>query len=318
MVTEIKAMNENLHKAKNAKNDEFYTQLPDIERELVHYREHFKNKVVYCNCDDPTWSNFFKYFSLNFKKLGLKRLITTCYSGKNDNSMPAYRLVYNGEQEGNEPDLSQMDVQFLEGDGDFRSPECVELLKQADIVVTNPPFSLFREYIDLLIRYGKKFLIIGNDNAITYKNIFKHIKENQIWLGHGKVKEFRKPDRSVQKFGNVGWYTNLDTLKRHEDIIFTKTYKGHEQDYPNFDSFAAINVNRVRNIPSDYDGVMGVPINFLDKYNPSQFDILGAEEFCDVEVAPGILQKPTHKLEGCSKLVYKRIWIRRKHNEDSA
>ena len=267
-------MNENLNKARDAKNDEFYTQLSDIERELVHYREHFKDKVVYCNCDDPTRSNFFRYFSLNFEKLGLKRLITTCYSGKNGNSVPAYCLIYNGEQDGNEPDLSRMDVHFLEGDGDFRSPECVELLKQADIVVTNPPFSLFREYIDQLVRYKKRFLIIGNDNAITYRDVFKLIKENRVWLGYDKVKEFHRPDGSTQKFGNVGWFTNLETRKRHERFIFIREYAGNEQDYPKYDNYDAIEVSKVKDIPVDYDSVMGVPISFLDKYNPNQFRIL--------------------------------------------
>ena len=170
--------NVSLHRASRAKNDEFYTRNEDIERELVHYWEHFRDKVVYCNCDDPTESNFFRYFSLRFKKLGLKRLITTSYSGGNENSRLAYCLIYDGEQDGNEPDLQKMDVQFLEGDGDFRSPECVELLKQADVVCTNPPFSLFREYVDQLVRYEKQFLIVGNDNAITYKDVFKLIKEN--------------------------------------------------------------------------------------------------------------------------------------------
>lgn len=267
-------MNENLIRAKNVKNDEFYTQLPDIERELKHYWEHFKGKTVYCNCDDPAWSNFFCYFSLNFKKLGLKRLITTCYSGKNGNSMPAYRLTYNGEQSGNEPDLTQMDVQFLEGDGDFRSPECVELLKQADIVVTNPPFSLFREFVDQLVRYKKQFLIIGNDNAITYKDTFNWIKDNKVWRGYDKVKEFRRPDGSIQKFGNIGWYTNLETQRRHEIFVFIAKYNGNEQNYPKYDNYDAIEIEKTKNIPPDYNGVMGVPISFLDKYNPDQFSIL--------------------------------------------
>ena len=309
-------MNTNLNRAKDAKNDEFYTQLPDIERELKHYREHFKGKVVYCNCDDPTWSNFFKYFSLNFKKLGLKRLITTCYSGKNENSMPACQLVYDGEQEGNEPDLSRMNIQFLEGDGDFRSPECVELLKEADIVVTNPPFSLFREYVDQLVRYKKQFLIIGNDNAITYKDTFNWIKENKIWRGYGKVKEFSRPDGLIQKFGNIGWYTNLDIAKRHEEFVFTREYIGNEQSYPKYDGYDAINIDKVKDIPSGYNGIMGVPINFLDRHNPTQFTILGAEEFQDIEVEPRVFQKPTHKLEGSSRLVYKRIWVKRNCNED--
>jgi len=283
--------NENLHKAKAAKMDEFYTQLSDIERELKHYREHFKGKVVYCNCDDPMTSHFFQYFSLNFKELELKKLITTCYSGINGNSGSSFCLMYNGEQDGNNmPDFSYIDIQGLEGDGDFRSPECVELLKQADIVVTNPPFSLFREFVDQLVRYEKQFLIIGNTNAITYKDVFSLIKEDKLWLGvnDGGTMEFAVPDyypnprsgyrttengvRVVKIFAR--WFTNLDTQKRHEELILYRTYKDNEQDYPKYDNYNAIEVSKIKDIPMDYTGVMGVPISFLDKYNPNQFAIV--------------------------------------------
>ena len=290
-----KSLNANLHRASRAKNDEFYTRLEDIEEELVHYWEHFKGKVVYCNCDDPTESNFFHYFSFKFKELGLKRLIATSYSGGNGNSKIAYCLIYDGEQDGNEPDLQKMGVQFLEGDGDFRSPECVELLKQADIVCTNPPFSLFREYVDQLIRYKKQFLIIGNDNAVTYKGVFRLIKENQIWLGRSKVKEFVKPDGSTQKFGNVGWFTNLEAQKGHRKFIFIREYEGNEQAYPKYDDYDAIEVSRTKDIPVDYNGVMGVPISFLGKYDPSQFEILAC------------MSLSLH-----NRTTYKRLLIRRK------
>jgi len=303
-------MNKNLNKAKSVKVDEFYTQLPDIERELKHYWEHFRGKVVYCNCDDPSWSKFFLYFSLNFKKLGLRRLITTHYSGGDGNSLPAFRLIYNGEQVGNEPDLRKLDVRFLEGDGDFRSPECVELLKQADIVVTNPPFSLFREFVDQLVRYKKQFLIIGNDNAITYKGLFKLIKDNKIWLGYGKVKEFARPDRSTQKFGNIGWYTNLEAKKRHEELVLYRTYVGNEQDYPKYDNYDAIEVSRVKDIPMDYVGVMGVPINFLDKHNPDQFELIGCNR--DVDQDPnGVFGKGSLLNQ---KETFKRLFIQRRDN----
>ncbi|QEK00252.1 restriction endonuclease subunit M [Treponema phagedenis] len=292
-----KSLNENLHKAKDAKQDEFYTQLSDIENELKHYREHFKNKTVLCNCDDPRISNFFHYFSYNFEKLGLKRLITTCYKNQErdlfstQSSEKAIYLEYTGEKNGgNVPTVEQIGVKHLQGDGDFRSSECIELLKQANIVVTNPPFSLFREYVAQLIEYDKKFLIIGNQNAITYKEIFPLIAQNKIWLGYKsgdmsfKVPNYFKPretryweDETGQKWrsmGNVCWYTNLDHNKRHEQLILYKKYYGNESDYPKYDNYDAINVDKVAEIPDDYDGVMGVPITFLDKYNPEQFEIV--------------------------------------------
>ena len=261
--------NSNLHTARTEKNDEFYTRFSDIENELHHYKEHFRGKVVYCNCDDPKVSNFFKYFSFNFEKLGLKKLITSCY---NENGRGRY-LVYDGNKNGNLfPDVDEIGICEFEGDGDFRSVESIELLKQADIVVTNPPFSLFREYIAQLIEYDKKFLVIGSMNAITYKEIFPLIKDNKLWLGYNVCKEFIMPDGCMKKFGNVNWYTNLGHNRRNEEIVLYRTY--NEKDYPKYDNYNAIEVCKTKDIPFDYDGVMGVPISFLGKYNPNQFEIV--------------------------------------------
>jgi len=287
-----KPKNRNLNAALKAKNDEFYTQLADIERELKHYKKHFMGKVVYCNCDDPRVSNFFHYFSYNFEKLGLKKLIATCYKSQNidlfsqNDSEQSIILEYNGDKNNNNiPDPNEIGIKKLKGDGDFRSKECIEILKQADIVVTNPPFSLFREYVSQLIEYDKKFLIIGSQNAISYKEVFKLIQENKIWLGYNAVKKFRMPENYEHNsikiengikyavFGNICWFTNLDIAKRHEDLILYKNYSIDE--YPNYDNYNAIEVSKVTDIPLDYDGAMGVPITFLDKYNPKQFQILG-------------------------------------------
>ena len=291
------AGNKNLQAANKAKKDEFYTQLCDIENELRHYREHFRGKTVLCNCDDPRVSNFFHYFAYNFEQLGLKRLITTCYKNqdpdlfsRNDREQAIW-LEYLGDRNGNRvPDAEEIGIRPLKGDGDFRSPECVELLKQADIVVTNPPFSLFREYVAQLVKYEKKFLIIGNQNAITYKDCFRMIKENKMWLGasiHSGDREFGVPadyplraagcriDEKGNKFirvKGVRWFTNLDYKERHDDITFYKKYTPEE--YPKYDNYDAINVNKTLEIPDDYDGIMGVPITFLDKYNPEQFEIV--------------------------------------------
>ncbi|MBP7552486.1 MAG: adenine-specific methyltransferase EcoRI family protein [Spirochaetes bacterium] len=292
-----KKLNENLSKAKSDKKDEFYTQLPDIERELKHYKEHFKDNVVYCNCDDPRVSNFFHYFSYNFEKLGLRKLITTCYKNQEmdlfsqNNSEQAIYLEYDGDKNKNNlPDTEEIGIKRLKGDGDFRSDECIELLKQADIVVTNPPFSLFREYVAQLVEYDKKFLIIGNVNSITYKEIFKLIKDNKLWLGasiHSGDREFGVPidyplnaagfrvDENGKKFirvKGVRWITNLEYEERHEDLILYKKYTPEE--YPKYDNYDAINVNVTKDIPMDYKGAMGVPITFLDKYNPEQFEII--------------------------------------------
>ena len=287
--------NKNLNQAKSAKKDEFYTQLADIENELRHYKEHFKGKTVLCNCDDPRVSNFFHYFSYNFEQLGLKKLITTCYKNQErdlfsqNNSERAIWLEYYGDKNNNRvPDPDEIGIHYFKGDGDFRSEECIELLKQADIVVTNPPFSLFREYVAQLMKYKKQFVILGNQNAITYKEIFPYIRENKMWLGSTlSFAKFRVPnyyqpketrfwiDETGQKWrsmGNICWFTNLDIAKRHEEIILYKTY--NEEEYPNYDNYNAINVNKVAEIPMNYNGVMGVPITFLDKYNPEQFEII--------------------------------------------
>jgi len=287
-----------LTSAKKSKNDEFYTQLSDIERELKHYKKHFKDKVVFCNCDDPRVSNFFHFFSYNFEKLGLKKLITTCYQNQSmdlfsqNDSESAIYLEYDGDKNGNNvPDSEEIGIKNLKGDGDFRSRESIELLKQADIVVTNPPFSLFREYVSQLIDYDKKFLIIGNINAISYKEIFKIIKENKSWLGvnmgrgisgfivpkhyelYGTEARIDDNGNRIVATNNCLWLTNLDTTKRHEDIILYKKYSPEE--YPNYDNYDAINVNKTKDIPMDYKGTMGVPITFLDKFNPDQFEIIG-------------------------------------------
>lgn len=291
--------NENLHKAKVAKNDEFYTRLQDIENELRHYRNHFKGKVVYCNCDDARESNFFKYFSLSFEFLGLKKLIATGYkeNGK------GVALVYEGDKNGNRNvDDEEINVTELNGNGDFRSEECIEFLKEADIVVTNPPFSLFREYVAQLMQYGKKFLIIGNMNAITYKEIFPYIKNNELWAGYGfnisyvyktpykneleANAKFVKskgcnPEDGYVKVPAVAWYTNLEHNKRNEELILYKHYNPTE--YPKYDNYDAIEVSKVAEIPMDYEGVMGVPISFLDKYCPNQFRILGC---ADANIVP--------------------------------
>ena len=290
--------NLNLRKASTAKKDEFYTQLSDIEKELKHYKNHFKDKVVLCNCDDPRVSNFFHFFSYNFEKFGLKKLIATCYKSQDsdlfsqNNSERAIYLEYTGDKNGNNvPDAEEIGIKHLQGDGDFRSKECIELLKQADIVVTNPPFSLFREYVAQLVEHKKKFVIIGNLNALTYRDIFKLIKEDKLWFGHSihsGDREFRVPQdyplnaagSRVDEDGNkyirvkgVRWFTNLDYTERHEDLLLYKTY--NPEEYPTYDNYEAINVNVTKEIPMDYPGVMGVPITYIDKYNPDQFEILG-------------------------------------------
>lgn len=289
--------NSNLHAAKNIKNDEFYTQLTDIEKEMKHYKEHFKDKIVFCNCDDPTWSEFWKYFHLNFTELGLKKLMSTHY----EKGQQSYKLEYVG---GYDNDIEDGVKTMLQGDGDFRSEECVELLKEADIVVTNPPFSLFREYVAQLMENDKKFIIIGSQNAITYKEFFPLLKNNKVWLGNNAVKEFRKPDGTIQKFGNICWYTNLDITKRHEPIILWKNYTPEE--YPKYDNYDAINVERVSDIPVNYKGVMGVPISFLDKYNPNQFEIVGIDRY--VSDNPNYGKRFTVN----KKEIYARILIKRK------
>ena len=284
--------NSNLHAAKSAKNDEFYTRLEDIEAELKHYGDKFRNKIVFCNCDDPVFfkggrldqkksSKFITYFVGFFETLGLKKLICLGYAG--DKKASAY--IYNGDTNRNGvSDESEWEVRPLEGNGDFRSEESIAFLKEADIVVTNPPFSLFREYVAQLVEYGKKFLIIGNMNAITYKEIFPLIKENKLWLGVSSPKDFIQPDGTIKKFGNILWYTNLDNKNRHRpllpDLICNK-YKGNEKNYPKYDNYDAINIDKVAKIPYDYTGVMGVPITFLGKYNPDEFEIVAFRKGTD-------------------------------------
>jgi len=308
--------NGNLHKAKSAKNDEFYTRLADIERECRHYREFFRGKTVYCNCDDARESNFFRYFSLNFEFLGLKKLICTGY--KKDGR--GVCLVYEGDKNGNRKvDDDEIAVTELEGDGDFRSEECVKLLDEADVVVTNPPFSLFREYIAQLVEHGKKFLVIGNQNAVTYKEIFPLIKDNKVWWGTDCVRWFVMPDNTdkTTKLSDRGeniaegarsrWYTNIPHKKRNIPLDLFKKY--NPVDYPKYDNYDAIEVSETVDIPMDYDGVMGVPITFLDKYCPEQFEIVG--EFNHGKDGPFDFCTPS--VDG--KVIFKRIAIRRKRPE---
>lgn len=258
--------NTNLHKAKTAKNDEFYTQLTDVAKELMHYKKHFKDKIVFCNCDDPTWSAFWKYFHLNFAELGLKKLISTHY----DREEATYKMEYTG---GDDNDIEVGVKTPLEGNGDFRNQECLDLLDESDIVVTNGPFSLFRDLISILEGHNKKFLIIGNKNAITYKEFFPLLKEDKVWIGYENSSEFMTPDGMTKKMqGLCRWFTNLDIQKRHEKLILWKHYTPEE--YPTYDNYPGINVDKVSEIPCDYDGVMGVLITFLDKYNPEQFEIV--------------------------------------------
>ena len=321
--------------AKRAKKDEFYTQRVDIENELRHYKAHFKDKVVLCNCDDPRQSEFFKYFVENFEKLGLKRLIATCYKSQDVDLFSqgdcerAICQVYEGDKNGNMVlDDDEVGVRVLNGDGDFRSEECIEILKEADIVVTNPPFSLFREYVEQLIKYRKKFVIIGNQNAITYKEIFPLLKNNEVWIGYKfgdmafKVPADSEPratrywqDESGQKWrsmGNVCWYTNLDIQKRHEKLPLYKKYTPEE--FPRYDNYNAINVDKTADIPYDYNGAMGVPITFIDKYNPEQFEILDANDYRSHEGVPckphGLIKDKDGAIDGKPK--FARILIRRR------
>ena len=284
------ASNKYLKDANKNKNDEFYTQLTDIEKELRHYKEHFREKIIYCNCDDPRVSNFFKYFYLNFEHFGLKRLITTCYKNQEidlfsqNNSEKAVWIEYEGG--GDIHNFDNIKVKELKGDGDFRSEECIEILKTCDIVVTNPPFSLFREYVSQLMKYEKKFIIIGHQNAISYKEIFRLIKENRIWLGFGfqggvgfftnnGYEDYAKASAHKEgmiRVSGVNWFTNLDIKKRHEDILLWKKYSKEEN--PFYENYDAINIDKTADIPLDYFESMGVPITFLDKYNPDQFEIV--------------------------------------------
>ena len=258
--------NANLNKARVTKNDEFYTRLEDVSNELMHYKKYFKDKIVFCNCDDPKWSAFWKYFHLNFSALGLKKLISTHY----DENEPTYKKEYMG---GDDNDIDAGIKTPLEGNGDFRNQECLDLLDEADIVCTNPPFSLFREYVAALMEHKKKFIIIGNKNAITYKNFFPLLKNDDVRIGYTSPSEFITPNGLTKKVqGLCRWFTNLGIAKRHE-LILRKKYAPEE--YPRYDNYDAIEVSKVSDIPVDYEGVMGVPITFLEKYNPDRFEILG-------------------------------------------
>lgn len=326
------AKNGSLLSAAKLKEDEFYTQITDIERELRHYKQHFKDKIVFCNCDDPETSNFWLYFQLNFIVLGLKKLVSTHF----ETDKPSYKLELIKDENG-DGKIDKLDIikTKLKQNGDFRSPECIEILKEADIVVTNPPFSLFREYIAQLIEYEKKFVVIGNQNGVSYKEIFPLLKDNKIWLGYynGNM-EFRVPDyyeprktrywvdengNKWRSMGNICWYTNLDIEKRHEDIILYKPY--NEAEYPHYDNYDGIDVSAVKDIPIDYYGVMGVPVTFLNVYNPDQFEIIGMGTGDNAKKI-GITKNYRGRtdlaftIDGKSKCPYNRILIRRKQHEN--
>ena len=375
--------NSQLTKARKAKNDEFYTQLTDIEKELRHYRRHFEGKIVLCNCDDPFESNFFKYFVLNFNRLGLKKLIATCYTGspianqqlsifdvigkEDDNSNKPYKAivtkVYDKTGDGGVDmyDVAELfksgenQLSELQGNGDFRSAECLSLLEEADIVVTNPPFSLFREYVGTLIEYGKKFVIMGNKNAITYKEFFPLLMNNKVWAGatslnggrwmimpravevESKKAKTNEHGEIILNVAGVCWFTNLDIKKRHDSLIMIKRYSPDE--YENFENMdGAINVDKVVDIPMDYPGVMGVPVTFFEKYNPDQFEIIGC---ADADIVPDEWQGMSQKFvdlyylqgntgsykqgnrlacyishAGEAKVPFKRVLIRNKHPEE--
>jgi Adenine-specific methyltransferase EcoRI len=321
--TKKKASNAGLNKANKAKNDEFYTQLTDIEKEIGHYKDHLKGKVIFCNCDDPEESYFWNYFAQNFEHFGLKKLVSTHF----EIEKPSYKLEIvadiNGDGRINKLDTVRTP---LTQNGDFRSPECIEILKEADIVVTNPPFSLFREYVAQLFEYEKKFIIIGNLNAISYKEVFQLIKENKIWPWcslDGRNIWYRIPNdyekyhkiENGTKYAFVAstiWFTNLDHKKRHEEIILYKTY--NETEYPHYDNYDAININKTKDIPVDYAGAMGVPITFLLKYNPDQFEILSSNDFRKNDKTPfkehGLIKDKDSAING--KPTYVRIVIRNK------
>lgn len=329
--------NSSLNNAKEAKQNEFYTLLPDIENELRHYTKHFKGKTVLCNCDDPRVSNFFKYFALKFKSLGLKKLIATCYKNQdydlftsNDSEHAVY-IVYEGTPEIDHiPSADEIEVKYLNGDGDFNSPECLALMDEADIVCTNPPFSLLRDFLNLLVRKNKKFLIIGNTNALHYADVFPLIKNNKIWIGYNHVKAFQTPLKEVeepkiqfkkdgkvyQKFGNVGWFTNLEIPKHYQDLILYKKY--NPEDYPTYENIDAIDVGNVADIPMDYYGIMGVPDGFLEQFNPNQFELISVGSGNLAKLA-GVKKNYRGRTDlalvdknGKHKCPYSRILIRRK------
>ena len=333
--------NSNLHDSSRNKQDEFYTNLQLIEDELKHYRAHFKGKRVLCNCDDPYESNFFKYFAMNFNSLGLKSLTATCYAysciaGKEidlftKKTKTPHKIVITEVSDVNgdgRVDLADVELLIkndknvltnLDDDGDFRSDECIELLKEADIVVTNPPFSLFREYVAQLMEYKKQFLIVGNMNAVTYKEVLPLIIQNKVWLGYKaghfwfkvpdsyeeKATDFKVDDlgQKWRRMGNICWYTNLDIDKRHEDMVLFRKYS--EAAYPKYDNYDAIDVGRTNDIPCDYYGVMGVPITFMAQHNPDQFEILGDTRYHDGQTVANDI----NVINGKTK--FRRILIRR-------
>lgn len=318
------ATNRELQKAKNDKKDEFYTQLSDIEKEMGYHKESFKDKIILCNCDHPLQSSFWKYFHQHFKELGLKKLISIHYDSEN----PSYKLEYLG---GNDIYYRSGELCCLKGNGDFRSEESIKALKEADIVVTNPPFSLFREYISQLIEYNKKFLIIGNMNAITYKEVFPLIRDNKLWYGasiHSGDRKFYVPDdyplmastcgvdeegKRFVRVKGVRWFTNLDYSNRHTPIELINTY--NPEEYPIYENYDAINVNKYSQIPNDYEGIMGVPITLLDYYCPEQFEILGMSASWDeTDVMKKIKTSDKHRhgpiLNG--KEIYRRIFVKKK------
>lgn len=321
--------NSGLHTARRNKKDEFYTQISDIENELRHYRQQLEGKVVYCNCDDPYVSAFFEYFTKNFAFFGLKKLITTCYKSqrmdlfsRNDDDQ-AIKLEYEGGAPNNLPAPDDIGVTVLNGDGDFRSQECIDILMEADVVVTNPPFSLFSEYVAQLAKYDKKFVIVGHQNAIIYKDVFPLIKENRMWLGYGfkrNMAHFITPhyedtasDADHQegkvRVSGVVWFTNLDHKKRHEEMILVQRYHGNEAEYPTYDNYDAIEVSRTQNIPMDFSGTMGVPITFLTKYNPDQFELIGCNR--GVGQDPNGIYGRGSYLNG--KETFKRLFIRNRN-----
>lgn len=321
---EKRSLNTNQNRAKKEKKDEFYTQVKDIEDELRHYKKQFKNKVVFCNCDDPRESNFVKYFSLNFEYLGLKKLIATHYNGADlYTKEKPYKLEYNGDLNKNRiPDPEEFSTEMI-GTGDFKSEECIKLLKSADIIVTNPPFSLFRDYVVQLMEHKKKFLILGNQSAIVYKGVFDYVRDNKMWLGYnnGGIKWFEVPEdyeiptkqrmkvengKKYISMGSVMWFTNLSTSKRHEELFLYKKF--NEDEFPKYDNYDAIEVKKFQDIPMDYRGVMGVPITFLDRYNPEQFEIVGSNRGVDQD--PGGVYGKSCYING--KEVYKRLFIRNK------
>jgi len=294
--------NRNLHKAKAKANDEFYTLIGDIEKELLHYKDYLSGKSVFCNCDDPKESNFWKYFTLNFKHLGLRKVVSTHYHTAETTYKLVAELDKNGELVTTKTELQQ--------NGDFRSPECMELLAECDIVVTNPPFSLFREFIATLVGGGKDFLVIGSMNAITYKEISPLIKDDKLWLGVTAPSQFLQPDGTIKKFGNICWFSNVPNPKRNKRIICYKEYQGNETDYPKYDNYNGIEVSKVANLPKDYDGVMGVPISYLTKHNPEQFEIIKFRKGDDGKD----LRYPVN---GSMKEPYNRILIQRIKDTDN-